>query len=397
MSQVNEDTIRTIVDGTRAGFDTRQHLEHAARQVEERNLDDWFIVDADAHHYETESWADIVQYIEDPVLRHRAQGQDRLGRPVSLYHTSQGNQHRSGRIVRYPRRRLEEVGNDVPRDVTLIRREMKALGIDYQVVFPTPMLQLGLNPDTSLEPQLSWAYSRWLTEQILPHEPRVKTLIYLPLHDVEASLRTIEKFADAPGVVGFMVAGAGYRPIYHNSYMPIFAELQERDLPLGFHAIFNSQDRNFEGMNRFISVHALGFVLPNLVHMVNMIINGIPERFPRLKIIMIESGLAWLPFLAQRLDNEYMMRTSEAPLLTKLPSEYMKENFFYTTQPLETNNLKALEVTMEMINAKSQLLFSSDYPHWDFNLPSTIIDLPFLDDQTKRNIMGENARKIFKL
>jgi hypothetical protein len=98
----------------------------------------------------------------------------------------------------------------------------------------------------------------------------------------------------------------------------------------------------------------------------------------------------------QRLDNEYMMRTSEAPLLKKLPSEYMRD-MYYTSHPLETNNAEALEMTMRMINAETQLVFSSDYPHWDFNLPSMIYDLPFLSEQAKRNILGENARRLFKL
>ena len=143
-------------------------------------------------------------------------------------------------------------------------------------------------------------------------------------------------------------------------------------MPLGFHAIFHSQERIFEGMNKFLSVHALGFVLYNLVHLTNMVINGIPERFPKLKVLWIESGLAWVPFLMQRLDNEYMMRTSEAPLLKKKPSEYMRENFYYTTQPMEDGNLEgAGAAPSKMINAETQLLFASDYPHWDFDLPST--------------------------
>ena len=150
-------------------------------------------------------------------------------------------------------------------------------------------------------------------------------------------------------------------------------------------------------MNRFLSVHALGFILYNFVHLTNLVINGIPERFPKLKIIWIESGLAWIPFLMQRLDNEYMMRTSEAPLLKKKPSEYMREHFYYTTQPMEDGNLEALQLTMKMINAETQLLFSSDYPHWDFNLPSMIWDLPFLNEAQKRRILGENAKALFDL
>jgi hypothetical protein len=122
-----------------------------------------------------------------------------------------------------------------------------------------------------------------------------------------------------------------------------------------------------------------------------------PERFPKLKTIWIESGLAWIPFLMQRLDNEFMMRSSETPSLKRKPSDYMRE-MYYTSQPMEmVGNRTMLEETFSMINAETQLLYSSDYPHWDMDLPSTIYDLPFLSETAKRNMLGENARKLFKL
>jgi uncharacterized protein len=151
-----------------------------------------------------------------------------------------------------------------------------------------------------------------------------------------------------------------------------------------------------ETLNTFASVHALGFVIHNLVHMTNWVMNGMPERFPRLKVIWIETGLACIPFLMQRLDHEYSMRSSEAPLLKRLPSEYMGE-MYYTSQPLEYSDLEALAVTFRMINAETQLMYSSDYPHWDFDLPSRIYDLPFLGEAAKRNILGETARQLFGL
>jgi predicted TIM-barrel fold metal-dependent hydrolase len=91
-----------------------------------------------------------------------------------------------------------------------------------------------------------------------------------------------------------------------------------------------------------------------------------------------------------------MMRTSEAPLLRRPPGDYMRE-MFYTCQPLETDYPKAMEVTFDMINAKSQLLYASDWPHWDFDTPSVIWDLPFLTEQSKRNILGLNAARAFNL
>jgi predicted TIM-barrel fold metal-dependent hydrolase len=134
-----------------------------------------------------------------------------------------------------------------------------------------------------------------------------------------------------------------------------------------------------------------------MIHLMNIVINGIPERFPGLKVMFMEGGLAWIPFLMQRLDSEYMMRTSEAPMLTKRPSEYMRE-FYYSTQPMERpDDLSILEKTFAQLDARNRLVFSSDYPHWDFDLPSVIYDLPFLDEESKERILGRNAMELFGL
>jgi hypothetical protein len=98
----------------------------------------------------------------------------------------------------------------------------------------------------------------------------------------------------------------------------------------------------------------------------------------------------------QRLDHEYMLRPSECPLLKKKPSDYMRD-MYYSSQPMEIQDMEALEVTFRMMNAETQLLYSSDYPHWDFDLPSTIWDLPFLSEKAKHNIVGGTAARLFKL
>jgi predicted TIM-barrel fold metal-dependent hydrolase len=72
-------------------------------------------------------------------------------------------------------------------------------------------------------------------------------------------------------------------------------------------------------------------------------------------------------------------------------------DMYYTSQPIENNDYALMEPTMRAMNAETQLLFSSDYPHWDFNLPSTIWDLPFLSEAAKRRILGQNAWDLFQL
>src|ERR1700723_637914 len=140
--------------------------------------------------------------------------------------------------------------------------------------------------------------------------------------------------------------------------MRLYSMIEERGKPLAFHAGYHWQDPSLATVNRFLGMHALGFVWCNMVHMTNWVLNGIPERFPKLKSLWVESGLAWVPFMMQRLDDQYLMRPSEAPQLKRLPSEW---------------------------------------PHFDFDLPSSILDLPFLSEQAKRNILGLNAARVFNL
>jgi uncharacterized protein len=388
----------TIRDLSVEEFDTATLLQNAAGQAKARNYSEIFIMDVDSHHYEDESFSQIAEYLDDPTLRDLALTKAKVRGGRTNFQPSQiGFQDVGGRVTRYSRRKLEKTPPSPHRDITLARRWMNAMGVDMACLFPTPMLHLAMHPQVEMEVTLARAYNRWLCEKILSEERRLCSMLYLPLNDPDAAVRMIAEFGGRTGVVGFMVTSTRFRPVFDNSYMKVYRALEERGLPLAFHAGYNWNDQSMAQLNRFISVHALGFTVTNMIHLTNWIVNGLPERFPKLKVLWIESGLAWLPFIMQRLDNEYMMRTSEAPLLKRRPSEYIADMYF-SSQPMEmVHNAKALEVTFEMLRASTQLLYSSDYPHWDMDLPSTIYDLPFLDHEGKKNILGENALRLFNI
>ena len=130
--------------------DTRDILAHAKNAALQRGLQDWFIVDVDAHHVETVSWAEIVEYIDDPVVREDAISfqKQRIGSPPYGLNGDLGLRYQSvgGRIPHQDDRREIVSDTDVHRDVVLTRRAMDSLGIDNMVVFPTPMLFLGMHP-----------------------------------------------------------------------------------------------------------------------------------------------------------------------------------------------------------------------------------------------------------
>jgi len=377
-------------------LNTTQLLAHARKQAVKRNLDDMIIVDVDAHHYENENFGEILPFMENEVLRQLTLSGRSKNRHTILP-GGFGYQDMGGRVTRYPMRASEKTPGGKLRDVQLGHRWMDAMSVDYSCLFPTGMLNVGMHPQKEMEVDLCWAYNRWLTEKVLPEsDNRFYSMLCLPFSDPDAALRHIEAFGDRKHVGGFMVTTVRNLPVHDNAYMKVYRAMEERGLVLSFHSGPNWNEPIFRSCNRFLSVHALGFTWYNILHLTNWVINGLGERFPKLPVIWIESGLAWVPFLMQRLDHEYMLRTSECPLLKKKPSDYMRD-MYYSSQPMEVQDMGALECTFRMINAETQLLYSSDYPHWDFDLPSTIYDLPFVSEKGKHNILGGTAARLFKL
>jgi hypothetical protein len=111
-------------------FDSGKMLAHAARQAKDRGYDKFPIVDVDAHHYELESFNEILEYMPDPVLRQLAQAAN-VGnsKGVGVLPGGVGYQDMGGRVTRYPLRRIEKTDPGVHRDVSLARRWMDAMGV----------------------------------------------------------------------------------------------------------------------------------------------------------------------------------------------------------------------------------------------------------------------------
>jgi len=368
-------------------------LDRAEKQALERGLYDFPIVDADCH-YMASPLKEFAKYLDEPY-------RSRIGKvtPSKVIYADIGDRAVGNRMKSYQNfyQELNSKPEDypLPKEIYPLMESSMKMAIDYNVVFPTDLLAAGVHPDAEIEGALAYGFAKWMTEEVLPLSDANKLMLYLPFSDPEACVRIIKEFGDKKGVVGFLVTSMRYQPVYHNSYMPVYKLIEESGKPLGFHTVSHWMERPFQQLNRFLTAHALGFPLFNMIQASNIIINGIPERFPDLKFIFIEAGVYWIPFLMGRLDSDYLFRHSDAPLLTKRPSEYMK-NFYFTSQPLEyTDNMDHMKSIFDMFDAENQLLYASDYPHQDFDTPTSIYDIPFLSEQAKRKILGENALKLF--
>src|ERR1700753_2906352 len=143
--------------------DTRDILAHATRQAESH--EDYFLVDMDAHVSETSFCPEILPLIDNDVIRQM--GAANAARPGNENHSLLNHQpgilhqHLYGRIPHQQGLLEPTEKGDSHRFVQLARRAMNALGLDYQIVFPTPMLSLGMHPQDDLEGALGGAYNQW--------------------------------------------------------------------------------------------------------------------------------------------------------------------------------------------------------------------------------------------
>jgi uncharacterized protein len=375
-------------------FDTTRHLAHAAKQARERGFDKITIVDADTHHDETGSFRNMVDYIDSTVERQKALAATGGGRrpmiPLNISYQDTG-----GRIQRFAARKLEKTPANVHRDITLTRRSMMAMGATFGVLYPTAAMRLAIQPKREWEFQLTLAYNRWVANDLLAQEPQIKGMLYLPLHSSNECFKMIEELGHKPGVTGCVVASARYEKVQQQGMMKILSAMQERDMVLAFHGMANWEEANLAAIPKWGAVQAIGVPQSNMVHMANWLMSGLPERFPKLKVLWCESGIAWAHYLMQRLDTMYMARVSEAPLLKEKPSHYMRQ-MFYCSQPLElADDVGSLETAFRAINAETQLVWGSNFPAHNFDVPAVIWDLPFLSQPAKKAILGGNAMRLF--
>src|SRR5947207_3369533 len=136
-----------------------------------------------------------------------------------ILNTMVGYQDMGGRIPRYGLRSFEKAppGKD-QRDAALTKRWMDAVGVDVAVLFPTPMLALGVHPQVEVEIALSRAYNRWLCERVLAQEPRLVSMLYLPFNDPDAAYQFVKGTGEKTDVAGLPITSTRYNAVHANQY-----------------------------------------------------------------------------------------------------------------------------------------------------------------------------------
>jgi predicted TIM-barrel fold metal-dependent hydrolase len=261
------------------------------------------------------------------------------------------------------------------------------------VLFPTSGLAVGNVRDPDLATALAHAYNDWLADFCAAAPERLKGVGIVALQEPAEATKELERLAGQGHVAVQVTTYVAWRKLSDRALDPFYAAAERLRLPLAIH----SQPRDAAGTDRFdkfLAIHAVAHPFEQMIAMAQLILGGVFERYPALRVGFLESGAGWVPFWMEHLEGEWEKRPWDAPLCKSEPKDYMTcGRAYYACEPEE----KTIPYVAQWVG-EDQLLYASDYPHWDTEWPHTVSTLLDRDDMTptlKRKILSENALRFY--
>jgi len=342
-------------------------------------------IDVDLHH-QIANWEEVAPF-SPPGLRWRF---SRRGGPPLARHGFWKIGARFGDVPMPP------TGHPAADPRWVKEQVLDAKGIDLAIL-TGQHLSMGVQPGADLASAIAQAVNDWTLETwVRPYDCFKGSILVAP-QDPSAAVAEIDRLGDDPGMVQVLLGSAGEAPLGRRAYHPIYEACVRHGLPLALHI-------GGEGAGNSSPATAVGHpstyfewygALPQsyMAHIMSFVTEGVFEKFPTLKVVLYEGGVFWLPHVMWRFDKNWKAQRSETPWVKEPPHAYILRHFHSTTYPLEAAPARYLHQTLEMIEANRTLLFSTNYPNWEYGDPFAMIaDIP---DSLRRRVLVESALDVY--
>jgi len=242
-----------------------------------------------------------------------------------------------------------------------------------------------------------WTMDRWLGK-----DARLKGSIVVSAQHPEKAAREIDRCAENPDVVQviFPTRSPATGAWADERYDPIWRAVERNDLVAGFHIALdggNVPAPTTAGWPRSYFEASAGCGIPAQSELLAFLCRGTFIRFPGLRVAMLENGFGWFPSLLWRLDQHWRELRAELPWLKRKPSEYAREHVKFSTQPIEEPfQARDLAKLIDLMGSDEYLMFSSDFPHWNFDSPERSLP-PGLSQDVRQKILTTDARDFYRL
>ena len=223
------------------------------------------------------------------------------------------------------------------------------------------------------------AINDWMAKEWLDKDERLRASIVIPWENPALAVEEIERVASRDKrFVQVMVLCMGETTLGRRQYWPIYEAAAKYGLPIGIHA--GSTYRHAPTSIGWGSFHLEDYVSQSQTfgaQLASFVTEGVFEKHPDLKLVLIESGFTWLPAFMWRLDKTWFGLRSEVPWVTRRPFETVRDHVRLTLQPIDVPDRNAqLDRVIDQMGSDEMLLFSSDYPHWQFDGDDVMPELP---------------------
>jgi predicted TIM-barrel fold metal-dependent hydrolase len=385
-------------------------------------LRDLFVVDADSHWSEP---ADLFTKRAPARFRDRVPHVEVVdGEPSWIFdgnvvgrHSAAGVIGRDGTKEQAHRALFEWTADDVhlgAHDPEARIGVLDEIGIDAQIIFPSTIglggQDLGAVADEQLKRVSIEIYNDGMAEIQEQSGNRLLPLPLMPAWDVDTCIAEAKRVA-AMGARGVNMTSdpddLGAPDLANRAWDPFWETCSELQLPVHFHigasvtgmTFYGRYPWDSHGPNTKLAIGGTLLFIGNARVVTNLILSGMFDRHPDLQMVSVESGIGWIPFILETLDYEMAENApDELALLAKPPSEYFRSNL-YATFWFE-NNRNKLGDLVEAVG-EDRILFETDFPHptclYPGPLESVEAKMAGLDEAPRRKIMGENARRLYRL
>lgn len=268
--------------------------------------------------------------------------------------------------------------------------------MDYGVL--NPLSPAGTQQNLPYAAAIAQAVNEWQIAEWLDKDLRLRASLTVAYEEPDFAVAEIERLGNHPGFVQLMFMARTMEPLGRRKYWKIYEAAQAYNLPIGVH-FGGTGVGPITGAGKpahYLQDHG-GMPMAFQAQVASFVYEGVFEQFPDLQVVLIEGGFGWVPPLMWRMDSRYKQLKAEVPYLKRLPSEYIRDHFWLTTQPVEEPpNPEYFHEMLDHMDMNHKLMFATDYPHWDFDAPDQAYPRG-LDENVRRGFLAENARTLYGL
>ncbi|MBV9811551.1 MAG: amidohydrolase [Acetobacteraceae bacterium] len=234
------------------------------------------------------------------------------------------------------------------------------------------------------------AVNEWLRSDWLDREPRLRANIVVAPQSPALAAEEIERCAADPRFVGVLMLVMDEMPLGRRHYWPIYQAAARHRLPVSIHAgSAYKHPVTTVGWPTYYTEDYAAQATAFQSLLTSLIAEGVFNKFPDLKVVLLESGVTWLPAHLWRLGKYWHGLRIEIPWVDRAPLDIVRSNVRLSIQPFDAPaEPGAIERIVEHLRSDELLLFATDYPHWHFDGTDALP--PGLSPQLARKITVDN-------